>query len=93
MVGPYEYLVPHGNRFADHFGDGGVKSLVLGGMQIVDVRGEFDFKALSRKLELRWEPLEACGESIFGYFFGSVTVTSSFFRLDGGLWRHIALAA
>jgi hypothetical protein len=88
MVRPYEHLVPHGNRFADHFGDGRVKSLVLDGMQVVDVRCELDFKALSLKLDLRWEPLETCRESIFGSFFGSVTVTKSFPRLDGRLWRH-----
>ena len=37
MVGSHEHFIPHGNRFANDFGDGGVESRVPLGMQVVDV--------------------------------------------------------
>ena len=38
MVGSHEYFIPHGDRFAHDFGDGGVESRVPLGVQVVDVR-------------------------------------------------------
>ena len=52
MIAFYKNLVPHRNRFADECGDGGVKSLVLVGMQVVDVRSKLDIKAGAFELDL-----------------------------------------
>ena len=51
IVVPHKYLVPHRYCFGNHFGDSGIKAIVLIGVQVVDIRGEIDIEALSLELD------------------------------------------